>query len=60
MNPIVKSRDIRITFLILFMALNVLGYYFFFSLYKYNHNILYMQINIDGPYEGQGHNPKGH
>ena len=30
MNPIVKSRDIRITFLILFMALKFLVFYFFF------------------------------
>lgn len=44
MNPIVKSRDIRITFLILFMALNVLGFIISFSLYKYNHNIFNMQI----------------
>lgn len=44
MNPIVKSRDIRITFLILFMALIILGFIISFSLYKYKNNIFNMQI----------------
>jgi hypothetical protein len=49
-----------VKFLELSMALNVLGVIIYLSLCKYKNNILYMQINIDGPHKAQGHNPKGH
>lgn len=59
-NPTVRINLININLKRAYRVIHNFIYLIIILHYKYNIDILYMQINIDGPHKAQGHNPKGH
>lgn len=59
-NPTVRINLININLKRAYRVIHNFIYLIIILHYKYRYNILYMQINIDGPHKAQGHNPKGH